>query len=743
MSIIKLKNVSKFYYSKGVVASGFTKVNLEFSIGEFVAITGESGSGKSTLLNVISGIDTYEEGELYINGQETSHYIEKDFEDYRRKYIGNIFQNFNLVNSYTVYQNIELVLLLNGKKKKEIKNDVINLIKKVGLYKFRNTKASKLSGGQKQRVAIARALAKDTPIIIADEPTGNLDSKNSVEIIKLLSEISKDKLVIIVTHNYDQVEKYVTRKIKMHDGKILEDKKIKEIKPSQNSNLIEYRDITLLNRFRLALRNTFNIVPKFILLLLVYLFMTTALISEYASFKEQEYISNSSGSNEIFTDISDNRIIINKNDKTAFTDKDYKNISNIKGVSYIVKNDILLDNQINITDKNRYLWISGNIKNIDTLDSKLDEGRMPKGDNEIIVLGNRNDYYITGDEIKKLFNIDFYLEDGYSDDLDMGIKLKIVGIKYLENPYDYDYSFYVSEKLSNTISLKLLQRYNNIQVLFENKIRQSSIYENDFNIKVNNNVEKGKIYIPDSLSSECPKNNCINQSLDINVSNIYYNVSKSFVVSKTYTKNNLKQLLNIDNYDNIDGNIFISEADYNELLERGSYQSSVFVNDVNKTSSIIKKLNDQGYKTLALKDTLVNSNMVILFQIIKTIVTIIVVIVLIFISYFVIKIILKSRNKYYTTIRILGANKNIAKQLLIYELFIVSNISYFLFLLFLYLNKVNILNVKFTKTIFTYLRFNDYVILYIILLIMSLILSIKYSRKLFKKSAISTLNMEV
>ena len=115
--MLRLKNVSKFYYNKGVIASGFTKVNLEFKIGEFVAITGESGSGKSTLLNVISGLDSYEEGEMYINGEETSHYSEKDFEDYRRKYIGNIFQSFNLVNSYTVYQNIELVLLLNGAKK--------------------------------------------------------------------------------------------------------------------------------------------------------------------------------------------------------------------------------------------------------------------------------------------------------------------------------------------------------------------------------------------------------------------------------------------------------------------------------------------------------------------------------------------------------------------------------------------------------------------------------------------------
>ena len=151
MGIIKLENVSKYYYSKGVIASGFTKINLEFNNCEFVAITGESGSGKSTLLNVISGLDSYEEGEMYINGQETSHYSEKDFENYRRKYISNIFQNFNLVNSYTVYQNIELVLLLNGAKKRESRARVIELIKKVNLYKFRNTKVSKLSGGQKTK----------------------------------------------------------------------------------------------------------------------------------------------------------------------------------------------------------------------------------------------------------------------------------------------------------------------------------------------------------------------------------------------------------------------------------------------------------------------------------------------------------------------------------------------------------------------------------------------------------------
>ena len=227
--MIKLKNVSKFYYSKGVIASGFNKINLEFNIGEFVAITGESGSGKSTLLNVISGLDTYEEGEMYIDGKETSHYTEKDFEDYRRKYIGNIFQNFNLVNSYTVYQNVELVLLLNGYKKKQVKQKVLDMIEKVGLTEFKNTKVSKLSGGQKQRVAIARAMVKETPIIVADEPTGNLDANSAKDVIELLKKVAKDRLVIVVTHNVEQIEQYATRIICMKDGSLSYDGKKEEL----------------------------------------------------------------------------------------------------------------------------------------------------------------------------------------------------------------------------------------------------------------------------------------------------------------------------------------------------------------------------------------------------------------------------------------------------------------------------------------------------------------------------------
>ncbi len=149
MSLLKLKNVSKYYKTKLSVATGFSNVNLEFNIGEFVVITGESGSGKSTLLNVISLLDSYEEGEYYINNKETSHFTEKDRESFRNKYISNIFQSFNLVNSYTVKQNLELMLIINGEKKIENKkiDDVLKIVK---LTKFKNTKVSKLSGGQKQ-----------------------------------------------------------------------------------------------------------------------------------------------------------------------------------------------------------------------------------------------------------------------------------------------------------------------------------------------------------------------------------------------------------------------------------------------------------------------------------------------------------------------------------------------------------------------------------------------------------------
>ena len=465
--MLKLKNVSKFYYNKGIIASGITKINLELKMGEFVAITGESGSGKSTLLNVISGLDSYEEGEMYINGKETSHYTEKNFEDYRRKYIANIFQNFNLVNSYTVYQNVELALLLNGYKKRQIKQKVLDIIRQVGLLKFKNTKVSKLSGGQKQRVAIARAMVKETPIIVADEPTGNLDTESAKDIIKILKEVAKNKLVIIVTHNIEQVEEYATRIITMNDGRIIEDRKLKEVDNDIDIKVNKYNKMTFFNKFRLGLRNTFNIKSKFLLLFSVFLFITLAVSLEYASFKMTEEESVVIPTNRFFNDLSENRIIIKKADKTAFSTKDYNNIKKIGNVDYIVENDIFLDTKINLNRNSisEYVTFSVGMNDIANFKEKVDIGRMPKAENEIILQTSRENYYIE-ENLDEVLNKTFLIE-GISDD-NIIEQLKIVGIKYNDNDKDYTGKIYMSstqlEKLRvyvNKMNSKLRTFFNN------------------------------------------------------------------------------------------------------------------------------------------------------------------------------------------------------------------------------------------------------------------------------------------
>lgn len=242
--MIKLKNVSKFYRdSNNNIATGLKKINLEFNKGEFVAITGESGSGKSTLLNVISGIYSYEEGEMYFKGQDTSFYGKEEWENYRRNYIGFVYQNYNLIDSYTVLQNVECALLISGRDDEEVKEKALKYIEKVGLMEYKNKRASNLSSGQKQRLAIARALAKETDIIVADEPTGNLDVENGRQIVEIFKELSKDHLVIMVTHNYEQVKDLATRKIRLYNSEVAEDIILdKSIKSQEESDVKEYAD---------------------------------------------------------------------------------------------------------------------------------------------------------------------------------------------------------------------------------------------------------------------------------------------------------------------------------------------------------------------------------------------------------------------------------------------------------------------------------------------------------------------
>lgn len=221
--MLQLKGIFKDYKVGDIKQQVLKGVNLNFRENEFVSILGPSGSGKTTLLNIIGGLDHYTTGDLVINGISTQKYRSSDWDVYRNKSIGFVFQSYNLIPHQTVLANVELALTLAGVSKKERKNRAIAVLKKVGLAEHLYKKPNQMSGGQMQRVAIARALINNPDILLADEPTGALDTETSLQVMELLEEIAKEKLVIMVTHNPELAQQYSTRIIKLLDGKIQDD----------------------------------------------------------------------------------------------------------------------------------------------------------------------------------------------------------------------------------------------------------------------------------------------------------------------------------------------------------------------------------------------------------------------------------------------------------------------------------------------------------------------------------------
>ena len=221
--MLELKKITKEYLTGTNSVSALKGIDLKFRESEFVSILGPSGCGKTTLLNIIGGLDNYTSGDLVINGKSTKHFTDRDWDTYRNHSIGFVFQNYNLIPHQTVLQNVELALTLAGVSKTERKKRAIDALKSVGLEDQINKKPNQMSGGQMQRVAIARALVSDPDILLADEPTGALDSETSIQVMDLLKEIAKDRLVIMVTHNPEIAQKYSTRIVKVLDGKVIDD----------------------------------------------------------------------------------------------------------------------------------------------------------------------------------------------------------------------------------------------------------------------------------------------------------------------------------------------------------------------------------------------------------------------------------------------------------------------------------------------------------------------------------------
>lgn len=253
--MLELKKINKSYKTANFIQHALNNVTLQFRTNEFVSILGPSGSGKTTLLNIIGGLDHYDSGDLIINHKSTKNYKENDWNAYRNNCIGFIFQNYNLINHISILENVEMGMTLSGVSNKIKRKRALDALDRVGLSEHSHKKPNQLSGGQMQRVAIARTLANNPDIILADEPTGALDTKTSEQIMELIKEISKDKLVIMVTHNRELAEKHSTRIVELKDGKLISDSNPVK-KEDQNSKEFKIKKTAM--SFWTALKLSFN-----------------------------------------------------------------------------------------------------------------------------------------------------------------------------------------------------------------------------------------------------------------------------------------------------------------------------------------------------------------------------------------------------------------------------------------------------------------------------------------------------
>ncbi len=805
--MLRLDRVSKFYSTNGVVTAGFSKVSLDFEIGEFVAITGESGSGKSTLLNVISGLDSYEEGEMYIFGQPTSGYGSADMEDYRKRYIGNIFQTFNLINHYTVYQNIEMVLLLSGYDKSEIQPLVEEIIEKVGLVDYRNTKASKLSGGQKQRVAIARALAKETPIIVADEPTGNLDAASAADIIKLLAGLSKEKLIIIVTHNYEQVEPYVTRKISMHDGRIAEDKRIARETPGDNNSFLDYSEASPLevkehsdkslvkearhdglsvgNTFRLGARNAFSLPAKFLLLLFVFIFLSTGTFASYSAYKGMESDLSNNSFGYIFTDVSPTRMLLTKSDGEPFTNSDFERIREVEHVSHLETNDLLMDNSFVVTDlpqaevyasiEGGYeidFWVTVGVLGLESFgDREIIEGRLPEAPDEALLLVEEGGFIHTN-------KIESIMSDSSSADEDVkyiqysegalpadGFKcpIKIVGYAYfteqeMRNMWSRHLYFegallMTPEGLDVTETLALVGN-----TLIEGKIdeRVLTIGEppwDDVWILVDETVPQGTVIVPDYIAdmileekSVSPENE---QLSDLEWTTLYDDaIGETFKLRTRSKYFDREKDLKITDVVEGETRIYVNPADIMELYAPSEkMQVSAIMDSAYYSEETQAALEDAGYRALYLNKTADKQSAIekALVGAMRVVVLVLLLAILFFVIYFITKLIMKSQNVYYSTVRMLGGSRSACSGTLLAELLVVFHIAFGMCLAIML--KVRALGSSIMPAYFVrlvrYIEPGDYVILYLVVLAMTLLLAYRYSSQMFKKTAMNAYREEV
>ncbi|MDY0317425.1 MAG: ATP-binding cassette domain-containing protein [Candidatus Izemoplasmatales bacterium] len=739
--MIKLSNVSKFYNSNDVIALGLRKVNLELNVNEFVAIVGESGSGKTTLLNVISGIDTYEDGEMYINGEETSYFSVSDMENYRKKYVAFVFQDYNLIDSYTVLQNVEAPLLLSGYPKDKIKKRAMEIIKKVGLEKHAHHKSTKLSGGQKQRVVIARALAKDCPIIAADEPTGNLDSESAKQIIKLLADISKDKLVIMVTHDFSQVENYATRKIRIYDGEIVEDKELKKVEKKDLPKLEDKEfKINFLSNVKLSLRNLLAVPKKTILMVLVFTFFSIFIGLAYGGYtivsQESAFPFNSH-----FQFSPASRLVVKRLDNQPLTQADLDQLASFSQVGSIITEDYVLDAWKILSSKDEGL-IERNDDYIDYLPtvflplSILDEnttlphGTWPEDDDEI-VLAVSDYYYEMAEGI-----LDTYLVEGYggfAGQREYQIKA-IVTNDIIPGNKMKNYNFvFVSDAIWEVVSEELFFNYVEAQIHYPAPGMDFRLYKNT--LKIDPTLEDFEFRVASGSYNLFCSGVC-EYDVDFSI--------KSYYVDESYDATLIVDEGTNYNY------IYLNQDTFDLIFYDEIYQVSLLTNTEINVEGLAKQIarttDNFGlkYKVIYPFDSApIEQYMGLLLLLANIGMLTVLVITMVgstFITYIIFKMIINTKLHDYAIFRTIGANQSVIKKFIYFENFYVVIIS---FIIFLGISLALPNNIPEPFNAFKVFDIPKYFIYFLLLVLMALFVSRKYCNKIFSSSVSKTLKTDL
>ena len=695
--MIKLENVTKFYNSKGIITHALKNINLELYKNEFVAICGPSGSGKSTLLNVICKQDTFDEGEIYYKGNETAYFNVDDMDDFRKNKVGFIFQNYNIIESYTVLQNVMLPYELKGIPTKEAKKKALAIIDEVGLHDKINNRGAELSGGQKQRCVIARALAFEPEILACDEPTGNLDSETGAEIMALIAKIAHDKLVLVVTHNYEEVEPYATRKLTIVDGSLYEDKILREVPCDDEKEVLnlDYVPIPKKINFKVAVRNLINTPKKTIFSSLVIFFACFFMLSLY-QYIRYSYDYQINYYND-FAYKSKDKVVIGPKNK-ALTEDDIAQIAGNR--PYVVNSVLDVKNFTGNFDMNKY-YLNVYFETYYT-DYNPSVGRKPENDTEA--------YLLVGDA-EALNDYKPYLNREWTSS-SINKSFKIVGIEK-------------TDKVKTNVLCIDSKVYNDILKLEYN-------YEIDCVHQSGNDVEYINRQINMVLASGDRNILHMPKLLNNEISSVKIEGYRSVI-----SNNDLVISVDVDNivYDLKSGEDFYIEVAHvknNEIKQVSIY---------NANTSVLNKAKNLGYFAINTKEYDATSDlnhflnnlqaygMMILFSI--------AIIIIYFISYLVMIHIYKTKAYDFNIFRTLGVTKRDMRYITIFELLIQTVIiSIFTYLLTLILGAFAKENSP--LIIYSSINFGTSLIYFLIIFLFGYLIARRFNKKLFKFSVAKT-----